>query len=128
MSQANYDHPSYLTRQLLHFAASTAGANGTSAQVALPWDVNVHNLSAVVLTAGTATTNQAILLSGTATVGSVALSTNAAGYVGTSGDLATKITAGTLISIKNGADATGVCRCTIDYNLAPDTATWLGHE
>lgn len=126
-----YDHPSFLTRQCELVGVTTAGANGTSSGgLVFPWDINVHTVLAVVKTAGTSAGagNQAILLAGTATLGSVALGTNTAGYVGTSGDLATKVTAGTPLYIKNGTDATGVCWVNIEWNAAPDTATFVGNE
>ncbi len=127
----SYTHPAYLTRQIMTFL-TTAGANGTSGVRALPWDIDVHQITAAVITAGTSATsgNQVFLLSGTSSVASsaVALGTGTAGVVGTSGDLATKIPAGTLISIKNGTDATGVASVTVEYNLNPTTGTWLGNE
>jgi hypothetical protein len=111
---------------------SAAGANGTSNTLALPWDINVHQMRAVVVTAGTSATsgNQVFLLSGTTSVtsSSIALGTGTAGTGGTTGDLATLIPAGTLISLKNGTDATGVARVMLEFNLAPATATWLGNE
>lgn len=130
MPQGNYDHPTYLTRQIRTVIQSTtAGANGTSAPgISFPWDVNIHQAVCIVTTAGTATGHKAIVLSGTSSIGQVVLSTNTAGFVGTSGDIATKVTAGTLISAKNGTDATGTFRLDIEYNIAPDTGTWLGGE
>lgn len=130
-NSGNYTHPTFLTRQLL-VVLTTAGANGTSGALTLPWDINVHQMRATVVTAGTSATtgHQVQLLSGTSSVtgSTIALNTMTAGQNGTTGDLATKITAGTLISLKNGTDATGVARVAIEYNLAPDTATWLGNE
>ena len=128
MPQGNYDHPTYLARQILTMV-TTAGANGTSNSVILPWDVDVHQMSAVVVTAGTTAGNTVFLLNGTTSVTNslITLSTNTAGVTGTTGDLATKITAGTLISLKNGTDATGVARVTLEYNLNPQ-ATWVGNE
>ena len=124
---ARYDHPSFLSRDFFTIT-TTAGANGTSGAFVLPWDINVHQMVATVATAGTATGHQVFLLSGTSSVAnsSITLTTNTAGSFGTTGDLATKIPQGTLISIKNGTDATGVARVVVEYNLSPDSATWLG--
>lgn len=124
---ANYDHPAYLARQLtVHL--TTAGANGTSGAMVFPWDIDVHQVTATVVTAGTATGNKVFLLSGTSSIGGdITLSTSTAGVTGTSGNVATKIPQGTLLSIKNGTDATGVFRVAIEYNIAP-SATWLGVE
>ncbi len=131
MSQGPLDHPAYLARQSVMLGTTTAGANGTTTfGNALPWDVNVHNLVGVVKTAGTSATtgNQLILLAGTATVGAVALGTQTAGSTNTSGDLKTKVTAGTVLYVKNGTDATGVGWLNVEYNIAPDTGTWVGGE
>lgn len=124
-----YTHPSFLTRQILAFR-TVAGASGTSSSFILPWDINVHQVCAVVATAGTAAGNAVFLLSGTSSVASsqITLGTATAGSTGTTGDLATKIPASTLISIKNGTDAVGVANVTVEYNLAPASATWLGNE
>ena len=131
MPSGKYDHPTFLTRQAF-VMLTTAGANGTSATMTLPWDINVHQMRATVVTAGTSATtgHQVFLLSGTTSVtnSSIALNTLTAGQGGTTGDLATKITAGTLISLKNGTDATGVARVVLEWNQSPDTATWLGNE
>jgi len=129
MASGPYTHPTFLTRQVMYFR-TVAGANGTSSARAVPWDINVHQMTVVVATAGTSATtgNRVILLSGTSTVGSVTLGTNTALQVSTSSDLATLITAQTPISIKNGTDATGVADVTVEFNLAPTTATWLGNE
>ena len=127
MASGAYNHPTYLTRQL-YILTTTAGANGTSGSVVLPWDIDVHQVTATVVTAGTATGHKVFLLSGTSSIGGdITLSTNTAGSTGTSGDVATKISQGTLLSVKNGTDATGVARVAIEYNLAP-SATWLGNE
>ena len=130
MPQGNYDHPTYLARNVLKFL-TIAGANGTSGACVLPWAINVHQMSAVVVTAGTSATTgaQVQLLSGTTSVTSstIALNTQTAGVSGTTGDLATVIPAGTLISIKNGTDATCVANVTVEYNISP-SATWVGTE
>lgn len=133
MPQGNYDHPSYVARQLALLGVTTAGANGTTTtNFIAPWDVNIHNVTAIVKTAGTSATtgNKVFLLAGTSTItaGSVTLGSSTAGVSGTSGDAAFKVTAGTQINIKNGTDATGVAVVTFDYNIAPDTGTWVGNE
>lgn len=127
MASGSYNHPTYLARHVM-VILTTAGANGTSGSIALPWDIDVHQVVATVVTAGTATGHKVFVLSGTSSIGGdVTLSTNTAGVTGTSGDVNTKITQGTLLSVKNGTDATGVARVAIEYNMAP-SATWLGNE
>lgn len=128
MPQGNYDHPTYLARNVLQFRTS-AGANGTSSSFILPWAVDVHQMSAVVAVAGTTAGATVFLLSGTSSVTNslITYGTSTAGSTGTTGDLAATIPAGTLISIKNGTDATGVANVTVEYNLNP-LATWVGIE
>lgn len=131
MAQGPIDHPAYLTRQILNLGATTAGTSGTSTTyLALPWDVNIHNVVAVVKTAGTATGHLVTLMTGTSTIAgsTVTLSTSTAGVVGTSGNVAAKIVANTPILVKNGTDGTGVAQVLIEFNIAPDTGTWLGNE
>lgn len=131
MAQGDYTHPSYLARHVLQFL-TTSGANGTSGALVLPWDIDVHQMCAYVVTAGTSSGagNQVFLLSGTSSVASssITLGSSTAGVNGTTGDLATKIPALTTISLKNGTDATGVVRVTLEYNINPTTGTWLGVE
>ena len=124
MAKGNYDHPSYLTRQQICLGSTVAGNAGTSAQFAALSDMNLRNVIAVVQTAGTSTNNIAKIYAGTSSLGQIALSTSAIGSTGTTGDLNTKITQGTVLSIVNGADATGVARVTIEANIAADTGTW----
>lgn len=131
MAQGGIDHPSYLTRQLSSQFTTTAGANGTSTSYwAFPWDINIHNVQAVVKTAGTSAGHQVFLLAGTSTIAgsTVTLGTSAAATVGTSGNSAQKVTAGTVVYTKNGTDATGVAVVNFEFNIAPDTGTWLGGE
>lgn len=123
MASGRYDHPSYLARHVLALGATTAGANGTSLQFAFPVDVNVRNITATVRTAGTATTHILTIQSGTTSIGAVTLSTNTAGQTGTTGDLNTKVTAGTVLNIKNGADATGVAAVAVEWEI-PKGSTW----
>lgn len=129
----NYTHPSYLTRQIAYLGVTTAGANGTSTNGwVAPWDINLHQMQAVVKTAGTSATtgNQVILLAGTATVtgATVVLGSSTAGVYGTTGDIAQKITAGTPLYVKNGTDATGVAYVSVEFNINPVSGTWLGNE
>lgn len=131
MATGGIDHPTYLTRQLSAQFTTTAGANGTgTAFWSFPWDINIHNVQAVVKTAGTTSVNAVFLLAGTSTIAgsTVTLGTGTAGAVGTSGNAATKVTAGTLVYTKNSTDATGVAVVSFEWNIAPDTGTWLGNE
>src|SRR5258708_5765323 len=105
MSQGPLDHPAYLARQSVMLGTTTAGPNGTTTFAnARRGGVNAHTLAGGVKTAGPSATtgNQLILLAGTATVGAAALGTQTAGSTNPSGDLKTKVTAGTVLYVKNG--------------------------
>jgi hypothetical protein len=141
MATANYDHPSFLTRQFMDAFVTTAGNGAVSGGVAFPWDVRIRNAIATVRTAGTATGNQVQILTigtsytltatgtttntGTTTVGSIVLGTQAAYATGTSGDLNCRIQQGCVVALKNGTDATGVAYVGIDAYLDPATASWI---
>jgi hypothetical protein len=131
MAQGPIDHPTYLTRQMVSPFTTAAGANGTGTPGwCFPWDVNIHQVVAVVKTAGTTSVNAVFLLAGTSTIASstVTLGTSAAAVVGTSGNAAQKVTAGTPIYTKNSTDAVGVNFVSFEWNMAPDTGTWTGNE
>lgn len=131
MAQGGIDHPTYLTRQMTAPFTTTAGASGTGTPGwVFPWDINIHQVAAVVKTAGTTSVNAVFLLTGTSSVASsgITLGTSTAGAVGTSGNVAVKIPAQTPVYVKNSADAIGVNVVSFEYNVAPDTGTWLGNE
>ena len=131
MAQGAIDHPTYLTRQMSSPFTTTAGANGTGTPGwCFPWDINIHQVVAVVKTAGTTANNAVFLLTGTSSVASsgITLGTGAAATVGTSGNVAVKVPAKTPIYVKNSADAIGVAFVGFEYNIAPDSGTWLGNE
>jgi hypothetical protein len=133
MAQGNYDHPSYLTRQQIHLGATTAAATGTSCRMAPISNLRIRNVLATVQTAGTFTGGTAgfAVYVNTTSLGTITLSTNLAGYTGSSGDLNTTLTAGTgnanqFYVICNG-DATLVARLTLEAYLDP-SATWTGQN
>ena len=131
MASGPIDHATYLTRQMTAPFTTTAGANGTGTPGwCFPWDINIHQVVAVVKTAGTTANNAVFLLTGTSSVvaSGITLGTGAAATVGTSGNVAVKVPAKTPIYVKNSADAIGVNFVSFEYNLAPDTGTWLGNE
>lgn len=121
MAQGSYDHPSYLTRQMVSFGKSVAGANGTSCYRGFPSNMRIRNVTGCPTVAGTSATtgHVGIVLNGTTSIGQVVLGTNAVGVIGTSGDLNTTITAGTAVSIKNGTDATGVAEYVAEMHIDP---------
>ncbi len=146
MAQGNYDHPSYLTRQNLGLAPVTAGASGTSAQrVSGVSNMRIRNAVGAVVTAGTIGTNVLSIIQAngtgiqvitstavTTSTGVVALGTisygtagNTVSVTGTSGDMNALVPAGSILTVKNGADATAVTQVTLETYLDP-SATWTG--
>jgi hypothetical protein len=146
--QDNYNHPSYLTRQAIRLTA-IAGANGTSGHTQFVSDMRVRSWCATTVVAGTNTTansNLAILqavganvvtytstgaTTNTATatfnLGTAAFSIAAQQTVGAVGtnvaDANIRLPAGSVVSVKNGADATGYTSVTLEAYLDP-LATW----
>lgn len=143
--QGNYDHPSYLTRQQIPLTNVTAGAAGTSAGRMFNSNMRLRSASSVIITAGTIGTNVAAIIQATGTgilqltstgvttsTGVVALGTCAYGTAGntafvtsTSGDMNAILPAGSIVTVKNGADATAVTAVTLEAYLDPQ-ATWTG--
>lgn len=146
MAQGNYDHPSYLTRQNLDLSPTTAGASGTSAQrVSGVSNMRLRNAVGMVVAAGTIGTNVLSVIQANGTgiliytstgittnTGVIALQTcvygtagNTANVTSTSGDMNAMLPAGSIITVKNGADATGTTQVTLEAYLDP-SATWTG--
>lgn len=125
MATGAYDHPAFLSRLFVGIT-TTAGASGTSGQIAFPTAMRLRNCQVTVRTAGSSATtgNKVDIFVGTASVGSVTNGTSAAGSTGTSGDLNTLVPAGTVIATKNGTDATGVAHVVMEMHIDPTTGTW----
>lgn len=120
-----YDHPSYITHQMVHLGKTTAGASGVK-RFSFPSAVRLRNASAVVETAGTSDTagNLLIFKNGTTSIGQIQLGSSTAGVVGTSGDLNSALAAGSVFSITNGTDATGVASAAVELTIEPNGGTW----
>lgn len=147
MGQGDYTHPSYLARQHAEFGPTIAGANGTSGHAAYPSNIRLRQIIAAISVAGTVGTNVAAILQAvgtgimqytstgvTTSTGTVALGTisygtagNTIGVIGTLADINTMIPAGSVISAKNGADATAVTNIVAEYYLDPG-ASWTGQN
>lgn len=147
MGQGDYTHPSYLARQHAEFGPITAGANGTSCHASYPSNIRLRQVIGALAVAGTIGTNVAAipLVVGTGIVqytstgvttstGTVVLGTISYGTAGnTSGitanitDVNTMVPVGSVISIKNGVDATAVTNVVIEYYIDP-AATWTGQN
>lgn len=146
MGQDNYNHPSYLTRQQIAMANTIATASGTSAHRAFLSNMRLRAWNATIVTAGTIGTNVAAILqavgtnilqitstavttsTGTVNLGTAAFSTNGTG-IGFGASVADQnciLPAGTVVSVKNGLDATAVTAVTLEAYLDP-SATWTGN-
>jgi hypothetical protein len=147
-TQGNYDHPSYLTRQVIDLDVSTAGASGTSGAVSFISDMRLRKASVTIRTAGTSSgtgalasliyigtsyqgygtlggTNTLSTNTTTATLGSIALGSSTANTVVTFADMDARLVAGGVLAQKNGTDATSVYKMTLEMYLDP-AATWTG--
>ncbi len=121
MAEGNYDHPAYTARFYMSTANTIAGANGTSGSLVFPNAVRIRKARAIVVTAGTSGTTgtMAIILNGTSTAGSVALGTAAAQSTFAIADMNSALAADTLLSVKNGTDATQVIRVVYEIHGDP---------
>lgn len=145
MGQGNYDHPSYLARQHAEFGPTTVGASGTSCHIAYPSNFRFRQILSTIITAGTIGTNVLVIpqvvgtgivqytstgvttSTGTVVLGTVSFGTagNTVGVTASIADINTMIPAGSVVSIKNGADATAVTNTVLEYYIDP-AATWTG--
>jgi hypothetical protein len=142
--QGNYDHPSYLTRQMTDLDVSTAGSTTVSAACSFVSNVRIRKAVDVVRVAGTTagtirrliyvgtsvtgynTPNVALTTTTTtATLGSITLSTATASSVTTYADMNTLLVAGGYLAVQNGTDATGTGKTMLELYLDP-SATWTG--
>lgn len=142
--QGNYDHPSYLTRQVIDLDVSLAGNAGTSGAQSFISDMRVRKAAVLVRVAGTSSGagNSASLIyigtsiqgyggtattttTTTATLGTVALGSSTANSVVNFADMDARLFAGGVLAQKNGTDATGTYKISIESYLDP-AATWTG--
>jgi len=130
MAQGNYDHPTYVARQLDFAGATTVGANGTSLVQGFPMAIRFRGFAATVATIGTAGagTLNALSLVGTVTttLASVALSSATAtvNFTALSTDPNALIPVGGLLYFTNGADAVVKSNVTTHFHVDPSTGTW----
>lgn len=114
-----YDDPDYGIRREVD-KITTAGATTEGAKFRSFQKMRLKKVHAAVITAGTATTHGYDVYHGTASIGTIALSTSTAGSVAHSGLL--DETVGTLeqVSVKSLADATGVAHIVYEFEVTPD--------
>lgn len=123
MAQGAYDHPSYLTRQLLPLGVTIAGV-GTTMRRVFPATMRIRNIAAVAQVAGTGASWPITVQAGTASIGALALGSAApVGATATSGDLNFVLPALTALNFNVGTEATGVAAITVEAHLDP-SATW----
>lgn len=145
-ASGSYDHPSYLTRQIIKLV-STAGAAGIADNIAFVSDMRLRKASSIVRTAGTTTgaasNLQLIVIGtyltgygtttpftlttnvGTNTITTFTLGTSVANTVTTSTDMNLTLLAGAILAVKNGTDATSVAAAAVEAYVNPGS-TWTG--
>lgn len=113
-----YDDPDFQVRRE-HFAGEAGGAATTEYGKFRSFQkMRLNAVHAAVTVAGTATTHKFDILQGTASIGSIALSTAAAGVVA-SAVLNADIDALGQISVKSGADQAGKAHIVYEYEVLP---------
>jgi hypothetical protein len=123
MATGPYTDPSFLVRQQIVLGPVTAAASGTSCHIAFPAsNMRIRNVAATVAVAGTIGTNvAAIIFAGTSAIATCAFGTagNTIGATVNSGDANATVAAGTVLSVKNGLDATATTRVVIEAHIDP---------
>lgn len=115
-----YDHPNNtITRE--HFAGEAGGAATTEyAKFRQFQKLKLKAVHAAVTTAGTTTGHALDIYHGTTSIGTIALSTSAAGVTATSGKLDRSVASFDQLSVKTKADATGKAHVIFEYQIDPD--------
>lgn len=116
----SYDSPNNTVRRevdrITVAGATTEGAKFRSFQA-----LKLKKVHASVITAGTATTHGYDVYQGTASVGTIALSTSTAGVLASSAALNLNIASMEQISVKSLADATGVGHIVYEFEVRHDS-------
>lgn len=113
-SSLRYDHPNHQVRRE-HSIAPSAGNATTSGKMRAFQALKIKAVHFTVVTAGTAGGHGYTIQVGTTSVGTVALSTNTAGYTASVAMSDQAVAAGDTISILSLADATGVADAVFEY-------------
>lgn len=118
----SYNHPNHLVVREHCAGATIFGTAGTlAAHWAPKQKARLLSVQAVVVVAGTAT-NDADILVGTTSVGSIAVGTNTAGSIVTSGSLDVAVAAGERVTIDGDTtDATGSHIITYEWMAEIDS-------
>lgn len=99
---------------------TTAGATTEGSKFRHFQAIKLKKAHAVVITAGTATTHGYDIYHGTTSIGTIALSTSAAGVVAHSATLNRDVASMEQVSAKSLADAAGVAQIVYEFDLSPD--------
>jgi len=120
-----YDHPNAcVTRE--HSITPSAGSTTVSGKIRNFMAMRLKAAHATVTVAGTATTHGYDVYSGTTSIGTIALSTETAGYT-LSVDLSnTAVAAGDTMEIRSLADATGVADVVLEHRADTQAIVTLG--
>lgn len=114
-----YSDPNYQVRRE-YAAIPTAGATTEGCKFRSFQKTRLKKVHATVITAGTATTHGYNVFHGTTSIGTIALSTSAAGVNASSALLNQTVGSLEQVSVKSLADATGVAHIVYEYEVLPD--------
>ena len=115
-----YDDPDFTVRREACMPPTTAGATTEGAKFRAFQKFRLKKVHAAVITAGTATTHGYDVYHGTTSIGTIALSTSAAGVTASSAALNRTVGSLEQVSVKSLADATGVAQIVYEFEMLPD--------
>ena len=114
-----YDDPDFTIRREAD-RITVAGATTEGAKFRAFQAMRLKKVHAAVITAGTATTHGYDVYHGTTSIGTIALSTSAAGVTASSALLDRTVGSLTQVSVKSLADAVGVAHIVYEYETTSD--------
>lgn len=114
-----YDSPQYVVRQE-RSQLMVAGAATESARMINFQRLRLKKVHAHVVTAGTATTHALNIYHGTTSIGAIAVSTATALSTFSSAALNRTVESLERLAVRTGADATGVCMVSYEFEILPD--------
>lgn len=118
--QHTYSDPNCTIRREYCAPPTTAGATTEGAKFRSFQKMRLKAAHAVVITAGTATTHGYDVYHGTTSIGTIALSTSAAGVAASSATLDRPVASLEQVSVKSLADATGVAQIVYEFEVVSD--------
>lgn len=131
---ANYDHPSFITRQMEYIGVTSAGNAAVSFKVPTVTAMRLRRFAVTVAAAGTSTgaainiisvgLNGTSTTTTTVTAGTLTLSTATVGAVLVSTDCNYTMPVGAYFAFQNGTDATATGSVLVEFHLDPLLATF----